>query len=158
MNRKTRQILVTIVGAFVFISLISACRNIPVLSEWEQWREQEQTKEANEAIKTRPEFQEINNFCSEISKPESFELVLKRMSFKKEDPYLIFGYSSTMPFEDVESFFLNLEKEGWEVYDRGPSMRSRRIKFKKSRYRFDVEYFGDSSYGNYTILCQKMDQ
>jgi hypothetical protein len=147
-----------LVSIFFACLLITACNSIPGFREWEQWREGDQTKEADEAIRTRPEYREINDFCNEIQKPDSFVLVLKRMSFSKKDPYLIFGYSSAMTFEDVEDFFLNLEKDGWEVYDRGPSMRSKLIKFKKDKYRSDIEYFDDTDHGNYLIGCQIMDE
>lgn len=148
-----------IVAAVILVSVfVSACRHIPVLGEWERLREQEQTKEADEAIRTLPEYQEINKFCNEIPKPESFVPVFKRRSFRKENPYLVFGYTSSMQFEDVRKLFLSLESTGWEIYDEWPSIRSQRIEFRKNRYRFGVEYFSEADHGNYLIVCQKMDE
>lgn len=149
-----RAFFVTVLTMF----FLASCGHTSSSREAELSREQQQTQEAERAISEQPVYREIDDLCNEIQKPDSFVLVFKRMSFRTEDPYITFGYSSPMTFDEAQNFFLRLENNGWEIYDRGPSVRSKLIKFKKDRYRFDVEYYGDTDYGNYLIGCQKMDQ
>jgi hypothetical protein len=132
---------------------------LPGYGKWEQRTEQEQTKEAEEAVKTRPEFREIQDRLDEIPIPDSFVLVSKRRSFKAEDRYLVFQYFSELSFDDAATFFqTNLERQGWKVSDRGPSMRSERITFEKEPYKFSIDYFRSDSHVNYVIVCQKVDE
>ena len=150
---KIRAFFVTVLMFF-----LASCGHTSNSLEAELLREQQQTQEAERAISEQPVYREINDLCNTIQKPDSFVLVFKRMSFRAKDPYLTFGYSSPMAFDEAQKFFLNLENHGWEAYDRGPSVRSKLIKFKKDKYRFDVEYYGDTEHGNYLIGCQKMDE
>ena len=141
--------------AFLFLT---SCSLIPGYSEWERSREQEQTKEAEEAVRTRPEFREIQDRFDEIRLPDSFVLVSKRLSFKAKDRYLVFEYYSELSFDEVEVFFqTNLERQGWKVSGRGLSWRSDRINFEKKPYKLSIDRFPGETHANYVILFQRVD-
>lgn len=149
---------ITILFCLLFFFFTTSCSLIPGYSKWEQWTEQEQTREAEEAVRTIPEFREIQDRFHEIRLPDSFVLISKRRSFKAEDRYLVFQYYSELSFDEAAAFFQkNLERQGWKVSDRGPSMRSDRVTFEKEPYKLSIDRFPGETHANYVLLCQKID-
>ncbi|MCW5962170.1 MAG: hypothetical protein KIS76_18565 [Pyrinomonadaceae bacterium] len=88
--------------------------NLPVFKQGSDQIRDLGTKETEEAIKTDPELEQLDNVCSKIPFLKSFEIISKSMS-THGPRQLFYSYYSDISFDDsekrIKEYFSN---DGWE--------------------------------------------
>ena len=141
-------------------TLTVACnpREMPGIKQLGRREEARITRETDEAIKTSPAFQQLNELCTrEIPVPDGFVLANKSRGVN-EPRFLSYGYRASIDYETVKRFYLGyLPSRGWQLKEQkdggwGPS----KLVFRKEGFEviiYDKEYGDDSIY---FVECAKL--
>jgi len=141
-------------------TLTVACnpREMPGIKQLGRREEARITRETDEAIKTSPVLQQLNELCTrKIPLPDGFVLANKARSVN-EPIFLSYGYRASIDYETVKRFYLDyLPKQGWQLTEQkdggwGPS----RLTFHRKDFKVIIN---DKQYGDdalYFIECVKL--
>ena len=137
--------------------VFAGCRHLPGVKQLEIEREKRATVEAEETIKNSPEWAEIDKVCSDIPKPESFQLISKRKSFSQRK-YLTYAYYSSDAFEKMKPFYIDyFGNNGWKSWGDTYGLTTDGIKFRKDGFEASVYYSTRDEGVNYIFDCEKLE-
>ncbi|HVE55856.1 MAG TPA: hypothetical protein VNB22_03445 [Pyrinomonadaceae bacterium] len=99
----------------------------------------EDTKRAEEGIKKDSRIKELDDLCSQLPKPEKFQLVGKSKGFNS----VVISHFYTSPhiyFEEIKTFYDRYFLEnGWNGYTSSGLNGREFLIFEKDNYRIDIE-------------------
>ncbi|HTK26440.1 MAG TPA: hypothetical protein VL327_07770 [Pyrinomonadaceae bacterium] len=118
-------------------------------------------EEVESQIKASERLRDLDQYCSEIPKPQDFDLKFKTLGGNGVTTSITYWFRTGQRFAELSQFYReNLEPKGWRLTELQPEVmvpRPQEIVFENDSYQISIEH-DSGKLANYAFYCAKLSK